>query len=188
MQREGINIYFIAALGAVLMVLPQHYQVALRLDFDLFLRGEVWRAITGHLCHLSWQHYALNLLGLVVLQQLFSNHFTGWHWLIPTLFITLCVSLALVLLSQELKWYVGLSGVLIGLFYLCALQHYDDNKFISLTVLLGLTLYIGIQQYSGEIIQGVTDELPVASRAHLYGAIAGVVWAILAQLKTKFKN
>ncbi len=188
MQREGLNIYFVAALSTALMILPQQYQAALQLDFDLLLQGEVWRALTGHLCHLSWQHYALNVLGLIVLQQLFSNYFKGWSWLTPTLFIALSTSLALALLSQELQWYVGLSGVLMGLFYLCALQYYDDNKFISLAVLIGLTLYIGVQQYSGEIIQGVTEELPVASRAHLFGAIAGVVWTTLAQLKTKFKN
>jgi len=52
--------------------------------------------------------------------------------------------------------------------------------------LTGISLYILIQQLSGERIEGLTDDLTVAARAHLFGALAGLLWLSIIKLTNKF--
>ena len=170
------------------MLLPNSIRTTLWLDFDSFLAGEVWRGISGHITHLSWAHYLLNFAGLVLLQQVFGKYFARWHWLPPALFIVAGTSLGLILFSHELKWYAGFWAVLIGLFYIGALKDYACNKLSSLLILTALTCYIGLQQFSGERIEGILDGVAVASRAHLFGAISGTVWVTLSTLHIRLRN
>ena len=78
--------------------------------------GELWRLFTGNLVHLGWSHTLMNLLGLGLIWGLFWDCFFQRQWLIITLISGLTVSLGLFLLNPELVWYVGLSGLLHGLF------------------------------------------------------------------------
>ena len=102
------------------------------------------------------------------------------------LFIMLTVSIGLLLFSETLKWYGGFSGVLIGLFYIAAAKDYPHSKLFNMLALTGISLYILIQQLSGERIEGLTDDLTVAARAHLFGALAGLLWLSIIKLTNKF--
>ena len=185
---KGRNVYWLALLTALIMLLPGDIRDVLYLDFERVMNGEIWRAISGHLTHLSWTHWLLNIAGLMLLQQFYSQYFSTWHWLGALVFIMLAVSIGLLTFSEELKWYGGLSGVLIGLFYISAINDYQHKKIFNALALAGLSLYIFIQQLLGERIEGLANSVTVATRAHLLGAIAGLLWLLLAHLWSKLNH
>ncbi len=186
MNRKGFKIYWLAALALGIAILPETLQTDLRLSFLEVRNGEWWRMLSGHLTHLSWTHLLSNIVGLVILQQLFYQRFSSWRWIIDTVFIALATGFALIFFSKELQWYAGLSAVIIGLFYCYAIQQLNENKWLFLILIACLTLYIAAQQVYGEISSSFFGEFPVASRAHLFGAIAGIVLAITSKLLTRY--
>ncbi len=186
--RTGGTLYWLALLSASAMLFPDNVRTNLYLDFGQVLDGEIWRIISGHFSHLSWTHWLMNMLGLVLLQQLYGEHFSNWRWLAPTLFIMLSVSAGLLIFSETLKWYGGLSGVLVGLFYIAALRDYWRRRIFNGLALLGISLYILTQQLSGERIEGLSHGLVVAARAHLFGALAGLVWIVISMSIRRLKS
>ena len=186
--RTGQTLYWLVLLSGVIMLLPDDLRGVLYLDFERVMNGEIWRTISGHFSHLSWTHWLVNMLGLILLQQFYGKHFSNWRWLAPMLFIMLMVSLGLLIFSDTLKWYGGLSGVLVGLFYIAAVQDYQRSKILNTLILVGISLYILVQQLSGERIEGLTDDLTVAARAHLFGAVAGLLWIFIGVFIDQLKK
>ncbi|MBN4081965.1 MAG: rhombosortase [Gammaproteobacteria bacterium] len=183
---QGKNLYWLALISATIMLLPDSIRSLLYLNFERVLNGEIWRVISGHVTHLSWTHWLLNMAGIILLQQLYGKYFSNWHWLAPMIFIMFTVSISLLIFSEALKWYGGFSGVLIGFFYFAASKDYRYSKLFNTLVLISISLYILIQQLSGERIVGLTDDLTVAARAHLFGALAGLLWLFITKLTNKF--
>ena len=83
---------------------------------NLILDGEVWRLITAHLVHLTWSHMLLNLAGLLLIWLLFGNYYANKTWLVIVLISCVGPGIGLLLFDPNLIWYVGLSGMLHGLF------------------------------------------------------------------------
>lgn len=142
--------------------------------------GEIWRFITGNLVHLGWSHMLMNLLGLGLIWGLFWGCFSPWQWLIITLISGLAVSLGLFVLNPELIWYVGLSGVLHGLFVAGAvggIRRGDRREAILLVAIVGKLIWeqaYGALPGSADMAGG-----PVVVDSHLYGAIGGAIAALL---------
>lgn len=177
------KLYWLVPLSGIIMLLPDGLKDLLYLNFEQVLNGEIWRIISGHLTHLSWTHWLLNIVGLFLLQQFYGKYFTRWDQLTPPLlFAMIAISIALLTFSQELKWYGGLSGLLVSLFYFCAIKDYQHKKLFNTLALSCMSLYVLVQQMPGEIEPGLGTNIPVATRAHLYGAIAGVLWFFLMQI------
>ena len=100
----------------------------LRYDRNAILSGEIWRIFTGHLAHLTWTHLLMNLLGLALVWGLFDRHLPAKRWLHATLFSGFGISLLLLVVDPHLRWYVGLSGVLHGMFIVNCLYDMKTDR------------------------------------------------------------
>jgi rhomboid family GlyGly-CTERM serine protease len=152
----------------------------LRYQADAIKDGQVWRLITGNFVHLGWAHTFMNLLGLGLIWGLFWGCFSQRQWLIITLVSCLAVSLGLLAFDPKLEWYVGLSGMLHGLFVAGAvggIRRGDRREAILLVAIVGKLIWeqtYGAMPGSAEMAGG-----PVVVDAHLFGAIGGAIVALL---------
>ncbi|MFC1749407.1 rhombosortase [Pseudomonadota bacterium] len=142
--------------------------------------SEFWRLLTGNFVHLGWSHLVLNVLGLALIWGLFWNTFEIPAWSVITLISSLAVGGGLFWLNPEIVWYVGLSGLLHGLFVAGALggiRRGDRREAILLVAIIGKLLW---EQAYGAM-PGTADMAggPVIVDAHLYGAIGGAIAALL---------
>jgi len=153
---------------------------ALRYERSAIQAGEVWRLITGNLVHLGWEHLLLNLTGLILIWLLFGQLLSLRQWLIVIAVSCLAVGLGLLLFDPELDWYVGLSGMLHGLFVTGILINLRKGYKLEWLLLLVIIAKLAWEQIHGsmpgttEIAGGV-----VIVNAHLYGAISGIATGLL---------
>ena len=155
----------------------------LRYDRDAILAGQLWRLLTGHLVHLGGSHLAMNLVGLALIWMLFGRLMSTAAWLATLLASALTVSLGLLVFNPELMWYVGLSGVLHGMFLAGAILSIVSGYRAEILLLgfivakLAWEQWVGPLPGSAEVAGG-----DVVVDAHLYGAIAGVIVALVIVL------
>jgi len=155
----------------------------LRYDRDAILAGQLWRLLTGHLVHLGGSHLAMNLVGLALIWMLFGRLMSTAAWLATLLTSALTVSLGLLIFNPGLMWYVGLSGVLHGMFLAGAILSIVSGYRAEILLLgfivakLAWEQWVGPLPGSAEVAGG-----DVVVDAHLYGAIAGVVVAFVIVL------
>ncbi len=166
----------LCVLSFLLAIIGESATLALRYEPEL---GEFWRLLTGNLVHLGWSHLILNILGLALIWGLFWNTFESIAWIIITLVSALAVGLGLLYFNPDIVWYVGLSGLLHGLFVAGALggiRRGDRREAIMLLAIAGKLLW---EQAYGPM-PGTADMAggPVIVDAHLYGAIGGAITAL----------
>lgn len=142
-------------------------------------KGQIWRLLTAHFCHTNGYHLLLNATGLVVVVALFLETFTHYSLLLMLLTIGLFISLCLYWIEPNLQWYVGLSGVLHGLFAFGVCDELKKRDKWGVILGLGFITKVAYEQLNGpsattEALIGAT----VLINAHLYGAIAGVIYYI----------
>lgn len=169
----------------VLQLLPAE---AVYFQRQQIAQGELWRLLSGHFVHLNWSHFGLNMAGLFMVWLFFRHYQRQVDWLLAIVLIALMCSAGLYA-DGQLASYVGFSGVLHGLFLLGAL--YERRRYpLSGLVLLGLLLGKLIwEQWQGalpgsEALSGGR----VAVNAHLYGALAGLLYYLLAGVLIKRKS
>ncbi len=107
--------------------------------------------LTGHLVHLNWMHWALNMAGLVVVAVFFSLYGNVLDWLFVLLFSAVVVGLGLYWFHPELVWYVGLSGVLHGLFIYGAIREIRFYPFSGYVLVALLTAKLFWEYMSGPL-------------------------------------
>jgi membrane associated rhomboid family serine protease len=127
-------------------------QLALRYDRDALAAGQWWRLLTAHVIHLGFEHA---LLGLSVLG----------------------VDAGLWLLSSTTQWYVGSSGVLHGVLAAGAVAHLRSRQPDGWVLALFLVGKLVYEQSAGAL--PLTAGGAVIVDAHLYGAVAGALAALL---------
>ncbi len=160
----------------VLQFLPAE---AVYFERQRIAQGELWRLLSGHFVHLNWSHFALNMAGLFMVWLFFRRYQSQVYWMLAIVLIALLCSAGLYA-DGQLATYVGFSGVLHGLFVMGAL--YERKRYpLSGMVLLGLLLgKLVWEQWQGalpgsEALSGGR----VAVNAHLYGALAGLLYYLL---------
>lgn len=152
----------------------------LRYDRLAIMQGEYWRLLTAHLTHLGWSHLLLNLAGLFVLWALVGDVLSRSGWLLLLFVSALTISAGLWLFDPQLRWYVGLSGVLHGILLggalLLTLSGSREGIYLLL-VTVGKLLW---EQLVGPMPGSeATAGGKVIVNAHLYGAVAGGVYVLL---------
>jgi len=150
----------------------------LRYDRARIAGGELWRLLSGHLVHYDARHLLMNLAGLGLLWWLFIADLPARSWWLIVALSACAVSAGLYLFDPAVGWYVGLSGVLHGIWAaagVAAWRRWRLESGVTLALLAGkLVLERGI----GPISAGVDPGLTVIVAAHLYGALGGLAGAL----------
>lgn len=168
----GLISIVIAMLGDDTISLMQY-------DRNAIANFEWWRLISGHFAHLGTSHLLLNLAGLALITLLFARSMSLTLWSASFLVSALLISIGLYVFNPHMIWYVGLSGILHGLFVTGAFVNWRSGLRLEGFLLLALAGKLAWEQYAGPL-PGSEDAAggPVAVDAHLYGAIGGLVVAL----------
>jgi rhomboid family GlyGly-CTERM serine protease len=153
------------------------WQAALRYERHALASGQWWRLASAHLVHLNWRHALLNGAALVLLWILFAREFSPARWLAIVLASAACIDAGLWFLEPQVEWYVGSSGVLHGVLAAGALAQCRRRERLGMALMLLLLAKLAYEQLSGASL--FIGALPVVLRAHLYGAIGGVLAALM---------
>lgn len=144
--------------------------------------GEAWRLISGHFVHLGWTHLLLNLAGLLLVWSLVGRNFDRLRWGIVAVTSIVVMDTGFWLLNPELDWYVGLSGLLHGLLaagLAVGMQRRDRESWVLAAFVIAK---LGWEQFSGPLPGSeATSGGAVIVDAHLYGALGGILGAMLAR-------
>jgi rhomboid family GlyGly-CTERM serine protease len=156
---------------------------------SLVTQGEVWRFFSSHFFHTNGFHFLLNAAAVVMLWALHGQFYTIKSYLVVFLISAIVCSIGIHWFSPNIGQYVGLSGVLHGLFIWGAIEDIKAKERTGYLLLLGVILKITHEQYYGAS-KDVADLIGanVAINAHLWGAIGGVLavfFLMIIKSKTK---
>lgn len=173
----------LAALVLLLQAVAAQSQAALRLDAAALAQGQWWRLLSAHFVHLGWAHALLNAVGVLLCWALAPSVFD--RALPARLFgLALGTSLCLWAFTPQVLPYVGLSGVLYGLFVLGLLppllRTRDPIAALALALVIGWMLWqwaVGAPASEAALLGG-----RVVSEAHLFGAGLALLWLGLRAL------
>ncbi|MCY9812326.1 rhombosortase [Aeromonas caviae] len=159
---------------ALLFFTVPNHQLAF--DRDLIAQGEGWRIITGNLAHTNGWHLLLNLSGLAVLYSLFQEYLMGWRLPVLLLLLGTAVGLGIWWGCPQTQWYMGLSGLLHGLFIWGAMQDIRFRRHSGWLMLAGVAIKLGVDFYSaGESPVSALIGARVHIESHFIGALAGLL-------------
>lgn len=160
--------------------------------------GMSYRWVTGHFTHLGWSHTGLNLIGLSLIWWAYGRQISNAIWLIFIVICPLGISWGLDALSSDVGYYVGLSGVLHGMFALAItsalLKFLFGNPFSlgkafcweDAILFFGLWGKIIYEQTLGAVpMTAALAGDSVVIDAHLFGALLGTVFAFLIQIMSR---
>jgi rhomboid family GlyGly-CTERM serine protease len=135
-----------------------------------------WRLITGHFLHTNSIHLLLNTAGLILLWALHGHYYNIPRYFVQFFVLCLGTAIGLYLFSKQMYWYVGLSGVLHGLFIIGAYFDIQQKFKTGWLMLIGVWLKVVHEQIYGaseDVAQLIAAN--VAVDAHLYGTITGSI-------------
>ena len=169
---------------AILVTLAIIFDAQLRQFFvyqrQLIEEGEYWRVFTGHFFHTNTYHYLLNMTALVMLWLLHGQFYSIKNYALLFLVSAFICSLGLYYFDATLIQYVGLSGVLHGIFVFGAIMDIKTKDKTGYLLFIGVWLKIAYEQFYGASSE-VSDliDASVAINAHLWGAVGGLVFTIV---------
>ncbi|OUS32164.1 rhombosortase [Thalassotalea sp. 42_200_T64] len=139
--------------------------------------GEFWRLLTGHFDHTNFNHLLLNIAGLSMLWALHGEHYSSKSYAVNFLFAAIFCSLGIYFFVPDMIRYVGLSGVLHGIFVwgaICDIQKGWKSGYLLLLAVWGKILYEQVFGASADVEAMINAR--VAIDAHLWGAIGGLIY------------
>lgn len=176
----------IAVLAAALELGGDPLRLALRYERAALESGELWRLLSGHLVHLGTSHMLMNVAALGVIAFVFAPVLRARDWIIAAFSSALSIDFGLFVFDPDVVWYVGLSGVLHGLWAAGSIRAFALGRpgagslALLLLAKLGYESLIGPVPMTGEIAAG-----PVITQAHAWGALGGALWP-LGSLATRY--
>ena len=183
-----IQVIWLLVLFITLVIQLAGFESLLRFDRQLIIQGDYWLLLSGHFVHLNWAHWSLNMAGLAIVAFFFSAYGTVLDWLFVVFVSALFVGFGLLWLNPSIGWYVGLSGVLHGLFLFGVLNEikaYPMSGKVLLVLIIGKLLW---ERFNGAL-PGSEDMVggSVITDAHLYGAVGGLLSTLLLVIIKKYK-
>lgn len=176
----------ILGISMIIMLAGEHGKELLRYDRVWIGQGETWRFLSGHFAHLSWSHLAMNGAGLLLVWFLIGHSYAISTWIMITILTIATIDTAFWFLNPELYWYVGMSGLLHGLLVAGIIPRLRTLDVETGILMLLLIAKIGYEQFNGPVPGSeTTSGGPVVVDAHLYGALGGVLGALLARIRGK---
>lgn len=146
---------------------------------QLIHQGQWWRLFTGHFLHTNGYHLLLNLAALFMLWLLHGRFYHYANYSLLFLATALLTSLGIYYFSPSIQQYVGLSGVLHGIFVFGAIKDIGAKDKTGYLLLLGVFLKVAHEQ-----IYGASTDISsliaakVAVDAHLWGALSGLLFSL----------
>ncbi|NMH63884.1 rhombosortase [Shewanella salipaludis] len=138
-------------------------------------QGQWWRLISGNLLHTNHWHLLMNLAGLWVLLLLHHFHYRLNGLLCLLASLCLLEGLGLYLFYPGLLAYVGLSGMLHGLFAYGAIQDIRTGTKSGYLLLLGVIIKVANEQLFGAPADvSAMIGARVATESHLVGLVCGL--------------
>jgi rhomboid family GlyGly-CTERM serine protease len=154
-----------------------------RFDRAAISGGEAWRLVTGHLAHLGFGHFVLNAIALLLIWYLAGREFTVPAWLVVIASSIAGIDMGLWYLDPQLAWYVGLSGLLHGIFAAGLVARWHSARRESIVLGLLLAGKIAYEQWLGPLPGSEASAGgSVVVNAHLYGALSGAAAACLLRI------
>ncbi|WP_354623932.1 rhombosortase [Psychromonas sp. MME2] len=180
MRNLAIETTLIISISILVYIFEPQASQLLAYYHNAITHFEYWRFISATFCHTNFNHLGLNLIGLLITLGLFIDTFKEVKVLPLLLFNSLFIGLCLFLLEPTVTGYVGLSGVLHGLFSYGVISDIKNKDRWGYLLGTGFVIKIFYEQIFGA--QQSTIDLiaaPVLVNAHLYGAIAGLIYYFL---------
>ena len=152
---------------------------ALRYERAAVDAGEWWRLVTANLVHLGGWHWLLNALSLGLLVLLCPERLPPSEWLVRVLAIGAGMTFGLHLAVPALGSYVGLSGLVYGLFVLGFGRQIAAGDRFAIACLAFVAARIvwelvwGAPQSEQDLIGGA-----VVAESHLTGVIAAALYGV----------
>ena len=157
----------------------------LRYQQNWWGEAEFWRSITAHWVHANWLHLLLNAGGLILCMTIASPKWSWLRWTGYNLYLAIGISALFTLRNPELRWYVGYSGVLFGIYLLAAVDLYARDRLIALLLGGAIVTKVVLEQTSDiRITTGDMIGVPVIIDAHLYGLLLGLSIALARRVYT----
>lgn len=185
LSRQHFVVILVIALLSVSVFICEYifgelFTNALVYQRQLIAEGEIWRIISGHLLHTNGYHLLLNLAALFLLWALHGRFYSIKNYTTLFLFCSITTSGGIYFFDPTLIQYVGLSGVLHGVFVFGAIMDINAKDKTGYLLFIGVWLKIAHEQFYG----ASTDvsnliEASVAVDAHLWGALGGLLFSIL---------
>jgi len=147
---------------------------------QLITEGEIWRLITGHILHTNGYHLLLNLSALFMLWALHGHFYQIKSYIALFLFCSVFTSIGIYYFDPSLLQYVGLSGVLHGIFVFGAIMDIKAKDKTGYLLFLGVWLKVAHEQFYGASAD-VSNliEASIAINAHLWGALGGLLYSLV---------
>lgn len=145
-------------------------------DRSAILNGEAWRLLTGHLVHLDWNHFVLNVAALLGLGYLIETDTqNGRRNLLAVLGASIAaIGAALLVFHPATILYAGLSGALNGLFAFVCLQFFARTRsWVWIALLAGGVFKIAWESAFGPAFSA-TLAWPPEALAHFAGLFGGL--------------
>ncbi|MCJ8297211.1 MAG: rhombosortase [Colwellia sp.] len=187
-KQHSLLVISVALLAIMAFLFNDSLSKVLVYQHQLISQGELWRTFTGHFLHTNGVHLLLNLSALILLWGLHGHFYSLKNYSMLFISSALICSAGLYFFSPNIGQYVGLSGVLHGIFIFGAImdiQHKDKTGYL---LFIGVWLKIAHEQF-----YGASDDVSalinatVAIDAHLWGAIGGLLFSCCYLLVNKNK-
>ncbi|GGW59454.1 rhombosortase [Alishewanella tabrizica] len=175
----------LAGLAGLLYLSPAFIQTTLEYDRTALAQGQIWRVISGHLIHSNFYHLLMNLIGLILIMLIYAplsqRLALGWQWVL----LSLSTSASLWLFSDDISVYVGMSGVLHGILCFGAILDLRQGFRTGYLILAGVAVKLIVEQVNGpDSALAAQIAANVAIDAHLYGALGGMILAMVCFYQT----
>lgn len=160
-----------------------------RFDRRMIGDGQIWLLFSAHFAHLNWTHWALNMGGLAIVAFFFTAYGSVMQWLVVVIVSCFFVGAGLYWFNPQIYWYVGLSGVLHGLFIYGAIKEIKVQPVSGIVLMTLLVGKLTWEMFNGSL-PGSEDMVGghVITDSHLYGAVAGMCCGVIELILRKIKS
>jgi rhomboid family GlyGly-CTERM serine protease len=173
----------VAIISMLAFIFDSNLSDSLVYQRSLVNQGEIWRVFSGHFFHTNGFHFMLNGAAVIMLWVLHGHFYTIKNDSCFFMVSAIICAIGIHWFSLDIDQYVGLSGVLHGLFIWGAIEDIKAKERTGYLLLLGILLKIAHEQFYGasEDVASLIGA-NVAINAHLWGAIGGLVAVLILRL------